>query len=514
MKDLKQLIAITSRKRIGKIEILQDSLPKKSIQSKLYNIVNDSEDPDEDFIAARLYGKEIDHTDVRFVKQKSRLKEKLLNTILFIEPNDKFLKLKTYAYKQLYFGKVLQFLNSYTLAQKILKKALSVAEKIELFDVAYDAVYQLLSIAALTGEKQEFNSLKTTLLKYEELRDRQLNAKCNYYDLTLNISDPKITNSQRELMIDETIAQLTGLKDYKKHYALKELVYRLTIIKYNIQNDYEAILKCCKEAIKSLLNFEFLPSDSYFHFKYSALDAYYKLNRHQEGIRFIDQVSNNSRFKVSGQNLHLVKKYEVLYSFGELNFDDANETIVEFMSDRAFQKQTEIVKEMWKLYQAYAEWGIKTLQNQGVIKLENQAEPNQSKFRIFKFLNEVPTLSKDKYGYNISLMIIQFLHHLSEFDHGAIIQRIDAMKVYRTRYLRDENLKRLHTFIGMLLKIEKLSFNVNEIEINNKEGYTYLKENPDNLPISDYEIVPFEKVWDLILEQMRASGRSRFAYAS
>ncbi|MEZ5006759.1 MAG: hypothetical protein R2728_11580 [Chitinophagales bacterium] len=514
MKDLQQLIAITSRKRIGKIEILQDALPTKSKQAKLYNIVNESEDLDEDHIAAQLYGKNADHSDTNFVKLKSRLKEKLLNTILFVEPNDKFLKLKTYAYKQLYFGKVLQFLYSYALAKKILKKALSVAEKIELFDVAYDAVFQLVSIAAITGEKHEFNSMNVMLKKYELLSRLQLNAKCNYYNLTLNLTDSKISTAEREKLINDSITELTALPANKKHFSLKEMVYRFKIVQYAIHNDYANVLKNCKEALTAFQKFEYLPSDSYFHFKYAALDAYYKLNKHQEGINFIEKISVNYRYKPVGHNLHLAKKYEVLYLFGEQNFEDAHETIVEFMNSRAFNKQTDIVKETWNLYNAYADWGLKMLSKKGVISMNSNAKINENKFKIYKFLNEVPNLYKDKYGYNITLLIIQLLHHLLESDYNDFTKRTDAVKVYKSRYLKDKSLKRLQTFLGMLLKIEKLSFNGIEIEINNLEDYNYLKTNPDNLPISDFEIIPFEKAWELIIEDLQSNSKSGLAYAS
>ncbi len=498
MKDLKQLINITNRKRVGKIDILQNPLPSNSKQAKLYNVINKTDILEEDAIAEYLYGESASHSNNRFAKLKSRLKQKLLNTILFIEPTDKLLKLKTHSYKQLYFGKVLQFLGSYTLAKKILKKAIGVAEKIELFDVAYDATFQLVSIAALTNSKNEFNTLSAQLRKYERLKTIQLNAKCKYYELTLDI---RVTN---KVLLEEAIQEITAYDDYKNYFSLKEQHYRLKVIQHQFESDFNGLIDVCTNAINELKQHEYFPRESYFFFKYAALYGFYKLNRYKEGIEFIEKLSERlKKYKPVGHNLHLVKKYEVLYSFGELNFEDAYQNTVEFMSSKAFKNQNSIVKEFWKLYHAYAEWGLRAYsKSQGIYSIKRNDVSKRDRFRLYKFLNEVPELSKDKVGYNISLLIIQFLYNLLEGNHSEIIQKIDAIKVYKSRYLKDKSFKRSNTFISMLIKIERLSFRGNEIALSNSKGYQYLKDSLDNMSMEDCEIIPYDKLWKIIINLM------------
>ena len=97
--------------------------------------------------------------------------------------------------------------------------------------------------------------------------------------------------------------------------------------------------------------------------------------------------------------------------------------------------------------------------------------------------------------------------NLDMLAREGIIQKIDSLKVYRSRYLKDEIFKRPYTFIGMLLKVEKEGFNIARIKRVCAKDYNAIVKNrtgggPDseNWPVHEWEIIPFERLWVYILK--------------
>lgn len=89
------------------------------------------------------------------------------------------------------------------------------------------------------------------------------------------------------------------------------------------------------------------------------------------------------------------------------------------------------IVEMWKIFQAYTYYLVKIGKVSGKIM-----SSKMSKFKINKFLNEIPLFSKDKSGMNISVLIVQILHFIADRDYDESIERIDNISKYLTRYVR------------------------------------------------------------------------------
>jgi hypothetical protein len=120
------------------------------------------------------------------------------------------------------------------------------------------------------------------------------------------------------------------------------------------------------------------------------------------------------------------------------------------------------------------------------------------KFSLFKFLNDVPVNSKDKSGYNFAIRVIEMMYMFGRKEYNFVFQKIDALRVYRTRYLNDNTYKRNHLFLSVLLKAEKVGFNGREMQ---KADWPELQElrTQNNHIIADWEIIPYETLWEIIV---------------
>ena len=153
-----------------------------------------------------------------------------------------------------------------------------------------------------------------------------------------------------------------------------------------------------------------------------------------------------------------------------------------------FSSLDDVRKEKWRIFEAFLRYILN-----GRIDAEAGGVA-ESQFKLMKFLNEVPTYSKDKRGLNIAIIILQILFLLDRRDFDGIIARAEALKVYCSRYLKLDENYRSNCFLKMMLLMEKKGF---EYEATSKIADQYfqsLKSSRFNYEagnLASLEIIPF-----------------------
>ncbi|MEM8525123.1 MAG: hypothetical protein AAGG68_10785 [Bacteroidota bacterium] len=153
------------------------------------------------------------------------------------------------------------------------------------------------------------------------------------------------------------------------------------------------------------------------------------------------------------------------------------------------------MKEDWVTGGAYLNYIIET----------GKLEPhNKFKFRIGKFLNEVPEYSKDRRVKNIPILIAQIIFMIHRKQTGKVIDRMDAIKQYCGRNLRYNEAVRSNAFIMALMEIPKRSFNKIAVERHIGRFTKRLEEVPLHLSGKnfDLEIIPYERLLEYVLEEL------------
>lgn len=154
--------------------------------------------------------------------------------------------------------------------------------------------------------------------------------------------------------------------------------------------------------------------------------------------------------------------------------------------------------ERWRIYEGYTFFFISN----------KQIKPDHNnplkKFRITKFVNELPIYAKDKRGVNISIILIQILFLLEQKRFGDIIDRMESLKTYVHRYLRQDDTFRSNCFIKMLLTLPECSFHKKAVIRKSEKNFQKLIEKPLNMAnqIAEIEIVPYEMLWEFVLESL------------
>ncbi len=175
------------------------------------------------------------------------------------------------------------------------------------------------------------------------------------------------------------------------------------------------------------------------------------------------------------------------------NYQQAYDILCVVTSSKNYTSLPNLHKEAISLLEAYINFLIK------IGKIDTSlSKYTLRRFRVSKFLNEVPFFSLDKRGQNIPILIIQLLFMLHQKKYDMVWDRVEALNAYCYRYLRKDHTFRSNCFIKMLLLLPKAGFHKERVIRRAKPLYHRLESVP--VKIIAMEIIPYETLWEHIIE--------------
>ena len=154
----------------------------------------------------------------------------------------------------------------------------------------------------------------------------------------------------------------------------------------------------------------------------------------------------------------------------------------------SFTKLSRMAKERWALYRSY-------------LYFVNPSESLMTNFKYQTFIASVPEYSKDKQGFNVAILILQFLHYLRNKDTDGLLHRIEGLRKYAGTHLKDNFSDRSKTFFRLLMLTVKEDFQASQCRRKGKYLYEKLQViSPPGDAYAEIEIIPYEHIWELILD--------------
>jgi hypothetical protein len=189
-------------------------------------------------------------------------------------------------------------------------------------------------------------------------------------------------------------------------------------------------------------------------------------------------------------------------------FIKAETLFTEVVQHERFGGLPEIWRERWTIFELYLQYALQTMP-------EYESLPLRKKFDLQGFLRFIPVASKDKHGMHMAVLVIHILYLLQIGDFSGIINRMDALRSYRTRYLRGKLHQRSRLFFRLLAIMENNSFNYTLIRQKSERTYKLLLAESLDLPETNEElqIIPYEWLWERALETLKdyEEGRAKSA---
>lgn len=500
MDSLKELIYVINKNKLRAIELMSLPMNSDSKIGELYDLVAEGKTSSKEDLAAHFYPN--DKSGASFRKLKANLKNRLINTLFFIDikqPSYNYYQKAYYeCYKDWAATKILMGRNAHTAAIELSQRTLKYAEKYEFTALRMD-IYKTLRMhyASKSGNQKKFDQYNALFKEGQAIFNLESEAEELYSELILHYVNDK---SSKETLYDKAEQSYEQLKPALARYNFYSLHLYASLIRliiYTSVNDYEGAIIACDDAINF---FEAKPFKAHVPlqiFYYQELVCFTQLRQFERGS------------KAAEKCLELIEegsfnwfKYQELYMILSLHTEQYQRAYEVFMfttEHSRFQFLPDNVTEMWKIFEAYIHYLVEIDQIQ-----TPEGDNRFNKFRLGRFLNDTPIYTKDKRGMNVAILIIQILFQILKGKYNDAIDRIEAIEKYSSRYLHQENTFRSNCFIKILLQIPISSFHKAAVL---RKANPYLKKL-ETVPFEvsnqsiEVEIIPFEKLWLFALESL------------
>ncbi|HYV95134.1 MAG TPA: hypothetical protein VE978_25385 [Chitinophagales bacterium] len=494
MKVFREMVSLVTKQQLNKIDVIdyRQSLVTGNLYQQLFNGISDETFTTDEQAASALY--QTSPSDKKYQMLKSRLKDRLVNTLFFI--NHK--KIQESAYQQAvyqcnrnYFcAKLLLTHGARTSAIAMARNTLSQAEKFDLNEIAFLCARMLrhhYSMAGLKKEYQHYHNIVTESLKKVRGENR---AEFMYGSLVAQFGRSKAIQPELEQTAKDYFNQCKELAKYQHTFHLTILHYRVGMLYYQIIGNYRLLLNLCNRLQQYSKNHpKFYVASREGEVSLLKMVCCLHLRNFKLGKQNAEEALQ--RYKKGSNNWFVVLENYFMLATHAGKFEKASLIVEEAMHHQRFQFLSPEKHETWKIYEAYINYLV-------------PGEQKTKDFKILKFLNEVPIYSKDKAGFYPAILIAQILYIIDRGDEDKLERTIESLRVFSSRYLSGKKAPRTTLFIKMLRQLVNYNYDPKKVKIRAAPYLEKLKAvgKISSEEIDSMEIIPYETAWSIILSRL------------
>jgi len=495
--ELIRLIDISKLKSIGLWAILFE---RGSKQKQLFEGIYAGSITNDATAAALLYP---DQPEGRKLYNLSeRLKERLVNLVFLLDFQGSSFSTRQEAYleanKKWLAANTLMSKNARLIGVEILENLLKQSTHFEFTDLTlYAAGLLRLHYGMIKGDQVRYDFYRLLHQKYQQVWTMETAVEELYVHLTSHYVNAKATRLEVTQTAREYYAQVEPYMAKSSAFRLQLCGRMIQMTIYTSQNDYARAAELCEEAIAFFRAKPFDGTLAFRVFYYQLIVSCIQLKEFERGKKTIEEYQ--SLYAEGTFNWFKLQEMFFLLAIHTRHYTDATVICNRLRLHTSFNSQPAQITEIWKIYAAYSYY----LQVIGRAPMVQDGNP-ASRFKIGKFMNEIPTFSKDKQGMNIPILIIQILFSIQDKNYVQTIDRIEAVKKYCSRYLhRDDNF-RSNCFIRLLLQIPEGAFHRKAVL---RRADKYLAQL-SSVPLEganqshEIEIIPYEDLWQMAIDSL------------
>jgi hypothetical protein len=504
MKNLLEIAKIVTRKRVNKIEIFDANTMrnKKSKFNQFYDALLKNKLKNDRDAASYLY--KSTPTDAKYRQLKSRFKKRLLNTLFFLDINTP----NAPNYERAYFSchkdwvliKILMANNADHTAESMARQMLTTALKFKFSDIIINAARILRSYAAKADDQKQFEQYNDLIQEYKEIVNAEIRSEELYQQVLMAYQQ-----SSRDLPdylqdVQNYANLLMSLSDIYDSPIISYHVYMVWIMQFELNHDYESLLELCEQASKNLLNNpKFQREEQQIQFFIKQMSAYLHLRNYRQGKDSAEQCLRILTDR--NQNWFIFMEYYLLLVFHTENYIQAAAILKRTKGESSFKKLDHSTREKWFLFEAYLNYIIEVPQkNNPVLRTQRSRS-----FKVQQFINLPATFPRAYRNYNILLLILQTLFLIDKKSHVLANEKLDQLKTLTSKRQKTEQYFRARQFVKLLQQLSKADFQSSEVR-NTDKYYERLIQTPFFYRglVSELEIIPYEMLWQMVLQQQKS----------
>jgi len=429
-----------------------------------------------------------------FRQLRARVQEKLLNHLPFLDYSDEVSlvsrRYETECRTLLYRAYLLISEGELGLCLRLLQRCLTRTLEAEFTDLAEQATSQLALIYSSLLALSKYEKAQGQLERLRHQLRQEQRADQLYHQF--NHLTERIRNRSKVLETAQgLLAEMEKLHEQVNSFNTFFPLYQSRISYAALSGSYKDVLTITEQAQqlydRKQLNVKRF--DVRFGYFWSVY-AYLRIGQIEKGLQLAEYYS--SAFHPTSTNwFYFFEPYLLLALHGQ-RYNLAARILQRVLDNPSLPKIRNSAAQRWELLHAY------TL----LILPREVVPPSRRNFRIQLSELTVPEYSRDKAGYNVFILIYQVFQFLRERQLNQVLLRLESLRKYHQRYLKDPAVLRSRTFLRLLLLLPENEFSVTQLTTNERITqllYTLNQASYSNQNAPDVEIIPYEHLWALIL---------------
>jgi len=432
-----------------------------------------------------------------------RLKRKLMNNLFFVDfekpgnhpanaPEQECLKLH-------YFVKVLRKKGCLEYAEKLASKLVDLATKAGFNPLVLSGLEELQYIYVQLHKPTLYQKNQEQLHYYRQLIQYEQEANDLYLDMKLRLNQ---SVKQRQALVPGVVSVVERLQQLwrlTQSFNVFEQYYILRLWYLELINNFEAVIQLTDEAdgfCREGIIYE--PCFDHRFNRYMKVYAYLRTKQYEAGLQHAEAYVES--FDESDWCWFPFMENYLLLAMHQKNYELAQHLVGNVLLNPKQHKTLPLAQERWTLYRAYLYFLL-------------PPEKADRKFDFHGLISQLPHYRKDKAGFNVAILVLQFLYFLKKNDLDSMLYRIDALQVYVGKHLSSPFSERTRTLFKLF---RALTSNYQLKPAQMRRRCQYLSEKLASLPTvgdayAEIEIIPYEHIWDLCLQWLPKSEQRAVA---
>jgi hypothetical protein len=502
MEDIKEILGLLDIPKMKECGLYEAIFRENSLVERLCDAIYNEEIQTDEEASQLIYQEK---PGPKFYNLKERLRSELTDHLLLLDFKSPLATDRQIAYLDC---QRKWSAAPFLLSRGVKKSAISIlehtfkqAQHFDFTDVAMGISGTLrLQYGSVIHNTTKFRNFQEYYQQYEQIWVAENRVEDFYTQIVHKLMLPN--NSHKAIGQDalEYWQEVSPLLEEYSSFRLHLCGRLLGVLGHIYSGQYDKAIELCDEALLFFDRKSFASDLPKQAFCYQQIACCIRIKDFQTGFDRITRYHN--LLEPGTYNWVRYQEMAFLLATHTRHYNQAVKTVTETLPYLKSNKLPSPVLENWHIYQAYSIFLVRAEKAQSFQEAENN-------FRIKKFQNNITHHSKDKIGMNISVMVVSILFNLLEQDYTLTYENIESMRKYCSRYLVKDSTYRSNCFIRALLQIPAVAFHRAGAARRAEKYITNLKNHPPEFSTqpTDIEIIPYEDIWEIILEQLTNKRR-------
>jgi hypothetical protein len=500
---LKDLATTINRNKIKEIQVLNDVSDESKRIVRLYIGLLSGRYATDEAAAQDLFGQNEEYPSYRRLRRK--LFDLLVNTAFFVDTQQpKFTdaaRAQFYCYKGFSAANLLYMQGAYSAAVYLLRQVLEYSIKYEFVSLTSEIINTLRKVYVINQmDTKEIKRLVKLSAEYEEKRRLEYEASNIYEALMEGFMSGRISKQYINATVKDNFDRFLKVAPQVNTSKFYFVTYSIGVIFYLTFHDMKMTLELCNHVIPQLQKRPTSGRGQILQFALNALSCYTHLNMFSKPEVNATIILCQNLATLGTVNWIKVNETILHHYIYEERYDDALQLYVQTINHERFAVSVGTMSEIWKMYAGYFYLlGQLGVMHPSVVK-DAVGEVNLDTFEYdFKNLNTV------KKGMNIPILMLPIYFKSMDGDMTAHGRSKESLKMYMYRHLKKHKNIRSAAMISLLLALDTLPFEPAGSKKLIKKHLKVFEDMPIELSeqSSAVEIVPYERLWHLILAHRR-----------